>query len=340
MYHRQLWGILGIILLLTTLSVSSSSQTESTGNLSDQKNQNIYSRQSSYKPWMRQGQRRQWNQRRQPLYRQSNIQLTVSMDTWFDILYSNISTSNPNQLTLDIYSPKTKDKHPVIVFIHGGGWTMGDKLGAAVPVKANYFVGQGCVLVSVNYRLALEVKHPEQIRDIARSLSWIHKHIAQYGGDTSRMFVMGHSAGAHLAALIGTDDHRLKEAGLSLSDLKGVILLDGAGYDLTFQNSGIMGNLHSNVFGTNPEVLKDASPMSHIQSGKNIPPFLIFTAERPGSQAISSKMASMLTQAGYQAVHYHFKDKNHTTINSDIGKQGDVATQYIHDFIKTGTLTQ
>jgi arylformamidase len=107
---------------------------------------------------------------------------------------------------LDIYSPddaKSK-KLPVVFWIHGGGWQGGDK--SDVGLKPQFFVDRGFVFVSTNYRLYPNVEMAELTRDIARSLGWVYKHNAEYGGDPQRILVGGHSDGAQLAALISTDD--------------------------------------------------------------------------------------------------------------------------------------
>src|SRR6202041_1472243 len=88
------------------------------------------------------------------------------------------------------------------------------------------------VFVSTNYRLLPSVDMATIFHDIARSVHWVHDHIAEYGGDPKRIFVMGHSAGAQLAAIICTDDRLLKAEGLSLSIIKGCVPVDGDTYDV------------------------------------------------------------------------------------------------------------
>ena len=91
---------------------------------------------------------------------------------------------------------------------------------------------KGFVFVSTNYRLLPNVDMATIVRDIAKSIHWVHDHIAEYGGDPKRLFVMGHSAGAQLAALICTDDRYLKAEGLSLAITKGCVPVDGDTYDV------------------------------------------------------------------------------------------------------------
>ena len=121
--------------------------------------------------------------------------------------------------TLDVYAPADGKNLPVVFWIHGGGWQGGDK--TSVQLKPKTFVDQGFVFVSTNYRLLPHVDMGTIIRDIAKSIRWVHDHIAEHGGDPQRILVMGHSAGAQLAAIVCTDDRYLKAEGLNLSILKG-----------------------------------------------------------------------------------------------------------------------
>ena len=120
---------------------------------------------------------------------------------------------------LDVYTPENRPGKslPVMFWIHGGGWQAGDKSDVALKPKA--LTERGFVFVSTNYRLLPEVEMDELIGDVARSIGWVHRNIARYGGDGTRIFVGGHSAGAQLAALICIDDRYLKKEGMSFDVL-------------------------------------------------------------------------------------------------------------------------
>jgi acetyl esterase/lipase len=118
---------------------------------------------------------------------------------------------------LDIHSPQDAKNLPVVFWIHGGGWQTGDK--SQVQIKPKAFNDKGFVFVSTNYRLLPEVDMGTIIRDVAKAIRWTHDHIAEHGGDPTRLFVMGHSAGAQLAAIVCTDDRYLKAEGLSFAML-------------------------------------------------------------------------------------------------------------------------
>ncbi|MCA9141006.1 MAG: alpha/beta hydrolase [Planctomycetales bacterium] len=133
---------------------------------------------------------------------------------------------------LDIYKPEQSADAPlpVMFWIHGGGWQVGDK--SDVALKPKVLTERGFVFVSTNYRLLPDVEMGTLIRDIAQSLAWVHKNISEHGGDPKRIFVGGHSAGAQLAALICTDHRYLAEHDISLSVLKGCVPVDGDTYDI------------------------------------------------------------------------------------------------------------
>ena len=153
-----------------------------------------------------------------------------------DVAYVPITASDfdKERHILDVYSPKQAAPnaagYPVVLFIHGGSWTSGNK-------NIYTFIGrrlakQGVVAVLINYRLAPPVHVPEQAADCARALAWTVGNIKQYGGDPARVFVMGHSAGGGLAALLATDDALLAANGLPQNPVTGAIMDDPAGLDM------------------------------------------------------------------------------------------------------------
>src|SRR5206468_3096567 len=113
---------------------------------------------------------------------------------------------------LDLYLPEGKSDAPVLFFVHGGGWTVGDKNLFGIAARLGKTLARrGIGLVSINYRLSPKVKHPEHIRDVARAFAWTHQNIGTYGGCKEEIFLCGHSAGGHLVALLSTDTQYLGE---------------------------------------------------------------------------------------------------------------------------------
>ncbi len=107
-----------------------------------------------------------------------------------DIAYA--EPKNERQ-TLDVYAPREGKNHPIVFWIHGGGWQAGDK--TDVQTKPQAFVDKGFIFVSINYRFVPSVTIMEMAGDIAKSIRWVHDHAQEYGGDPDTFFVMGHSAG-------------------------------------------------------------------------------------------------------------------------------------------------
>jgi acetyl esterase/lipase len=261
-----------------------------------------------------------------------------------DLPYHEAEGVSPSLLSLDLYGPKEGEKLPVILFIHGGGWRGGDKKSAAS--KGFFFAQKGFVLVSVNYRLSPKVAHPVHVQDVIRSVAWVRENVAEYGGDPETIFVMGHSAGAHLAALAAIDDKRLKEAGLpGLPLFRGAVLLDGAGYDIPAtlkdaEDNPSRSTLFKTAFGEEEEGWKDASPTLRAGEESGFAPFLILhVAGREASEVQSKGLKEALEGSGGKARVLPAEGKTHGSINKEIGKEGDVVTARILRFLenmKTG----
>jgi arylformamidase len=251
-----------------------------------------------------------------------------------DIAYSE---AGGDRTRLDVYAPGEGTGHPVVVWIHGGAWQIGDK--ANVQTKPKAFNGQGYVLVSINYRFHPAVTYKEQAGDIAGAVRWVREHAGDHGGDPNRIFLMGHSAGAHLAALVGTDDRYLEKAGLKLGDLSGVVLLDGAGYDIPRQIRQAllprMKTMYTTVFTEDEARQRDASPITHVAKDKHIPPFLILhVASRRDSKAQSEALAANLREVGVEAKVVPAEGKTHATINRELGQPDDAPTRAVFEFLR------
>jgi arylformamidase len=240
-------------------------------------------------------------------------------------VYRDLAYTEPKneRQTLDVYAPTEGKNHPVIVWIHGGGWRQGDK--KAVQKKPKAFTDKGFVFVSINYRL------------VPKAIRWVHDHAQEYGGDPTSIFVMGHSAGAHMAALVCTDDRYLKTEGLPLSIIKGCVPVDTAAYDVEKQIASAgpaRAAVYSGVFGTTALSQKEVSPVTFVAKDKNTPPFLILhVADRSDSQVQSQLFADKLEEAGISAQVVAAEGKTHGTINSDLGLADDKPTKELFLFL-------
>ena len=254
-------------------------------------------------------------------------------------------TKNADKLqTLDVYSPSNAKALPVVVWIHGGGWQAGDK--SEMYDKPKVFNGKGFILVSINYRLLPKVDMATLTRDVAKSIRWVHDHIAEHGGDPKRLLIMGHSAGAQLAALLCTDERYLKEEGLSFAIIKGCVPVDGDTYDIPamIEVAEMRQRLHGLPlpkfghrikFGNDPEKHKAFSAVTHVAKNKGIPPFLIlYVANHPDVTAQALRLGNVLRAAEVPATLFGAKDTTHTRINADLGKSDDAATTALFAFVE------
>ena len=245
---------------------------------------------------------------------------------------------------LDIYAPENAKNLPVVFWIHGGGWQTGDK--SSVQIKPRVFNERGFVFVSTNYRLLPHVEMDVLIRDVAQSLGWVHKHIAEYGGDPQRIFVMGHSAGAQLAALLCIDERYLEAQGVPFTALRGCVPVDGDTYDLpaiimtaelrqTVHGLPLPEFGHRVKFGNDPKKHIDFSAVTHVAPGKDIPPFLIlYVAGHPDTTAQARRLGAKLEEAKVPVTLFGGRETTHNKLNADLGQPDDPATEQLYKFLE------
>ncbi|MFZ5668047.1 MAG: alpha/beta hydrolase [Pseudomonadota bacterium] len=231
---------------------------------------------------------------------------------------------HPRQ-AVDVYERPGLRDAPVLMFVHGGGWSIGDR--RHVNSLPAYAERHGLLLISVGYRLAPEVDAGGCAEDVASACAWAMENAARFGGAPARVFLAGHSAGAHLAALVGVDGGYLGAHGRAPSDMAGVIPVDGAGYDAVAQMAflgegpGLLATMYRQAFGARAAAL---SPTLLARAGQAYPPFLIFhVADRPDARRQSEGLARALVAAGGDAQVVAAPGETHRTINVDFGKPGD-----------------
>ncbi|QQE10535.1 alpha/beta hydrolase [Planctomycetota bacterium] len=258
--------------------------------------------------------------------------------TW-DVMYAqDVGLDEPlkegvkDRRSLDVYSTDSTELQPVMLYVHGGGWKRGDK--RAVGAKAGYFVENGWVFVSVNYRLLPDGQFPKNAQDVADAVVWARDAIEAYGGDPEQIYLMGHSAGAHLASVVGTHDKLLGKREQDLSAIKGVVSIDTAVLDLPRLVEKDGGVLYQKIFGDDPEVWKTVSPISYVEKDKDIPAFLLVVA---GDHAVKLDQADnfggALQAAGVDVWILEADDQTHSSVNRQIGDDGHYVTQQIMAFL-------
>jgi arylformamidase len=262
--------------------------------------------------------------------------LAVTPEVHRDLFYTE---AKDKLQSLDVYSPPDGKEHPVIVWIHGGGWSKGDK--ASLQQKPQAFVDKGFVLVSVNYRLVPAVTVKDLIADLAQSVRWVRNHAAEHRGDPNSLIIMGHSAGAHLAALLCTDDRYLKAADVPMTSLKGCVPLDVSAYDIPKRIKDVddgISKTFKTIFGAEEAAQREVSPVHHIANDKGIPPFLILhVASRDDTKAQAHWLAGKLSEASIPTRVVAAEGKTHGTISSDLGGADDPPTLELWKFLREVT---
>jgi len=247
----------------------------------------------------------------------------------------------PRQV-LDIYAPPGARDLPVVFWIHGGGWQSGDK--TLVQEKPRALTARGFVFVAINHRLLPAVEMTVLTDDVARALGWVHANIATHGGDPRRIFVMGHSSGAQLAALLCTDERWLRAHGVPFSALRGCVPVDGDTYDLPAiittaetrrraHGQPEPKSTHRAKFGTE-EQHRDFSAVTHVAPGKGIAPFLILhVAEHPDNTAQAQRLGAVLRSAKVPVRVFGARETNHSRINAELGLPQDPCTRELWAFL-------
>jgi len=258
-----------------------------------------------------------------------NQQIVTTIDNLTaTVEYNQISGVDSNLLSLDIYYFSNLDtQKPVVIYVHGGGWSIGDKSNQ-IENKVNLFQSLNYIFVSINYRLSpfpYELNNPNRImypihnNDVADAIKWVYDNIHEYGGNNNKIALLGHSAGAHLVALTGTNNTFLNNVGLSINNVKGIAIIDTEGYNVVnkVQENN---NLYINSFGTDINLNTQASPIFNIRNSISYPKF--FVAKRGNAErlAIADDFISALEESNVSVSQIHGSIYDHTGINNAIGE--------------------
>ncbi len=184
-------------------------------------------------------------------------------------VYYNIAYGINPQQKMDIYVPdRLVSPHTTLIYFYGGSWQFGDK--SMYRFLGQAFASKGFITVVVNYRLYPEVYFPAFIEDSAKAVGWVHANIQKYGGNAQHVFLVGHSAGAHITALLMTDGQYLQAQGGTSSWIKGMIGIAGPYDFLPFTDPKVKA-LFSKVSDFKTQ------PINYVKSG--LPPFLLVTGD-------------------------------------------------------------
>lgn len=252
-----------------------------------------------------------------------------SLQRFADILYRTDPVSDTASFRLDVYRrTPSSGPRPVIVFVHGGAWYSGSK--NDVDRKAEFFTEHGYLFVSIDYRLspyppdtsrADRVMHPVHVNDAASAVRWVQDSIAHYGGDPSRIGLLGHSAGAFIVALLGTHPQFLKDAGADLSRVRCLCPVDIGGMDIPtwLTLDPLSREVYINAFGNTPEQWAAASPARNISYGAPVPPLLYVVQQTVPRILTGTMLVDSLRSRGYAAAALPMPGYDHTLLNTAIG---------------------
>jgi acetyl esterase/lipase len=241
--------------------------------------------------------------------------------------------------TLGLWVSKGTKNAPLVLYVHGGGWKRGSKdtaMGKALPY---HLVEQGYAFASINYRLVPAATVEQQAADVAQALAYLLAHASTLGIDRNRVVITGHSAGAHLVALVGTDERYLRGAGLSFADVDGVMPNDGAAYDVPkqmAQSGRFMMDTYKQAFGTDPARQKALSPTLQADA-PNAPRFLLLHVQREDGVAQANALAAVLRKGGTAVEVGSFPGdglKGHAEINRKLGEPLYPATVTMDRWLK------
>ncbi len=256
-----------------------------------------------------------------------------------DVAYRVAAAGETHGDRLDLYRPAGTG-WPVIVFVHGGNWDSGSKdlRAGGADVYANigrFYAARGIGVAVIDYRLQPGVDWRTQVADVREAVRWVHANVASHGGRPDRIFLMGHSAGAHLSLLVALDT-------LALPGIRprGVIAVSGAGLDLVDEQTYALGEdprYYSKRFqggDTTAAWQRAASPVHHVHAGA--PPMLILYAagEKRALHRQSQLLAAALDSAGVPQRTVIVPGESHSRIVLTLSRPDRTAAPAVLEFLE------
>lgn len=257
-------------------------------------------------------------------------------------VYRELPGVDPDLTSVDVYPVAGACHAPVVMWVHGGGYRIGDK-SQQIQDKVKLFNEHGWILVSVNYRLTDpgqrgSAQYPDHYDDVASAVAWVSGHIAEHGGDPSRIALLGHSAGADIVSNVAVRPQYLAEQGLKLSALRCAGPLDTEGFDKTAANADDPDGEKqqwADALGNNPNYLGDTSASRWIRPGSGIPDMIGVVRGDETRQRIETEFLAKLKAAGVRTVGIDARSLSHKEVNHNIGAAGDtVMTAPLVDFLQ------
>ncbi len=249
--------------------------------------------------------------------------------------YANRSGVEPNLTSLDVYLPPGCGPAPVLLWVHGGGWRRGDKSNG-MKQKVAWAESLGAALVSVNYRLTTPdsgVQWPDHGQDLAAAVAWVQQNGPAQGLDPTKLTLIGHSAGAHLVAIVATDQALLTTAGADPAKVSCVVALDFS-FDLA---SAPADKMIADAFGTDPQLIAAASPNVQIErNGAPSARFLIATRGGRSRVADAQAFVDLVNTSGGSAELVDATPYTHNQVSTQLGAADDtLVTPAVTEFVQS-----
>ncbi|KAH7166537.1 Alpha/Beta hydrolase protein [Dactylonectria macrodidyma] len=238
---------------------------------------------------------------------------------------------------LRFWKAKSPDA-PIVVFVHGGSWRSGTYLDSIGSAKVSHLIDKGYALATVNYTLIPLVTVEEQVQEVANSVGYLAKNATRLGFDPRRFVLMGHSSGAHVVTLLGTDQRYLEQAGVSIDKVRAVISLDGSNYNALAEITDSPGPVaESTIYGlgSDPKRLRAMSPTYHARA-PNARAFLLLQVQRQGDIRQAVEFAAALNAADTEAALHVFEGQSfegHMQMLFRLGDPAYPATKVMDDWL-------
>jgi len=219
---------------------------------------------------------------------------------------------HPRQ-ALDIYLPDSPAMAPIVLCVHGGGWSVGDK--EQYASVGERLAREGFMAVIANYRLSPDVQHPAHVEDVAQAVAWCYHHAAEYGADRERLCLLGHSTGAYLVALVALEQRFLAAHGVPATAIRRVVGVAGVAYDLdqSYAESPV-GPFFSRVFGPECAGWEREAPLRYVTAAA--PEFLLVHGleDREAPPDTTKVFAGALERAGGAVQLLLLPDEGHISV--------------------------
>jgi len=246
--------------------------------------------------------------------------------------YKDLAYGHDEQQKLDVYVPPHAQAAPIIMMVHGGAWIIGDKAHkSVVQAKVEYWLPKGYILVSTNYRMSRTDPNVEnEAEDVARALAYVQAHATSWGGDPASVVLMGHSAGAHLVALVASAPSI--GATYSVKPWLGTIALDSTSLNVVEVMRSWHARMYDFIFGSIRRLWVKVSPYQRLLS-KPAPMLLVCSVQHrdscPQARAFARKIIGLGGRATVLPVNM-----THGQINSLLGEPGQY-TEAVESFLQT-----